>query len=62
MSSRRVVYCMSQFKSFSNLDVRKMLVKENTDLNFIVYFTKSKSKQSLKHIKKSRKWWKIQVR
>ena len=39
-----------QFKKFFNLDITKKLVKENTDLNFIVYFTQVRALLfSLKH-------------
>ena len=44
---RRTAY---RFKKFFNLGVTKKLVKENTDLNFIVYFTQVRALlSSLKH-------------
>ena len=44
---RRTAY---RFKKFFNFGITKKLVKENTDLNFIVYFTQVRALlSSLKH-------------
>lgn len=37
-----VAYQMSQFKSFSNLDIAKKLASDNNFLNLIVYFIQVK--------------------
>ena len=43
MSFRRAAYRTSQFKRDSNRDIKEQLAKENTVLNFIIYFTQVKA-------------------
>ena len=54
---------MSQFERFSNLYITKKLAKENSVLNFTLYFIQVKALAfSLKHIKMCYKRLKIQLK